>query len=192
MATAYTYKVNLQPLENIYSIVIKEELNKAIKEILSSGRFKFWYDSTMRVEEYGNGVGEAGFDVSTSNARAFVMEYGSGQYIDPMNPDLENYISSKYWNHPYRTSRAIMGRKKGVSYPSFNWGTGLPETKVGKGGEYVRADFQGERERPQIDNMLKAIDVQFRNNLRSEGDAKVEQLVKQGFGSIFSQEVTNY
>lgn len=59
--------------------MIKEELNKAIKEILSSGRFKFWYDSAMRVEEYGNGVGEAGFDVSTSNARAFVMNMDLAQ-----------------------------------------------------------------------------------------------------------------
>lgn len=207
MSFAKTYTINIVPLIHIYELVLTDLLSQSIEEVVESGGFEFWNtDRTIVEQSYTEDGGGVIFNVSTDNARAFTLEYGSGEFMDLSNPYLNEYIKStkydwnKYRQNPkdpsiYNSTTApypIVTREAG-SYKTFNWETGEPETRV----SYAKSpgeetSYVGESPDPQIPSMIDQINERFRAKISSELKTELNKAVSQRFDEIFEEKVERF
>lgn len=189
MSGYYTmYRVNTEVIMNIYSEVIKDLLYQAIDDSI---RFTPFWNRHAGTLIYDSADGQGGIEwvISTDNMRAFVDEYGSGQYIDDKNPYYEEYKhNSIYWN-PWREDKKIVTRQYG-QYPGFDWETGTPEEKMSFSMvPGVRTTFRGLMPRPKVDSILKDIETAFLSLIETEGQSRIDSAINREFDSIFVQEI---
>ena len=189
MACSYTtYRVNTEIIVNIYSEVIKDLLYQAIDNAI---RFTPFWNRNAGTLIYDSADGQGGIEwvVSTDNMKAFVEEYGSGQFIDDNNPYFDKYKrQSEYWN-PWRDDKEIVTRQYG-KYPGFDWRTGRPEEKMSFSMvPGVRTSFRGTMPQPKVDSILKDIESEFNSLMDTEGRSIINSSIFREFDSIFIKEI---
>jgi len=112
----------------------KELIDEAIMYCInrSKSRFEYWANDNGGSTDFIKSSNSTSFTVRTENAKAFIQEYGSGNYLNTSSPFFDQYNSSDYWN-PSRTSKTIVGRPEG-KYILPNWQTGIGEEEyISKG-----------------------------------------------------------
>lgn len=172
-------------IKNICIGVLREISKGCIEDILSITTYwNIEEGATIKpLEDYYEG--RNGWIVSTDNAGAFIMEFGSGKYMDSSNPDLRNYMGSKYWN-PLRTDKYIVGRPAG-KYLGVNLITGEWEEREST-GSLAGKKFQfyvGKKANPQIQRMIKWIKVVLTERMETEGLKKINDEIKRNTDNIF-------
>lgn len=172
-------------IKNICIGVLREISKECIEKVIMFT--SFWNveeGTTIRsLEDYY--TGRNGWIVSTDNAGAFIMEFGSGEYMDSTNPDLRNYMSSRYWN-PLRHDKTIVGRPAG-KYLGVNYITGEWEERVSSGSHAGKklGIFKGEKANPQIQTMIDKINALLTERMESEGFRRINDEMKRNTGNIF-------
>jgi len=172
-------------IKNICISVLKDISKECIEQVILYT--SFWHveeGTTIRaLEDYSNG--RNGWIVSTDNAGAFIMEFGSGEYMDTTNPYLQDYKNSEYWN-PLRKGKTIVGRPRGI-YPGVNYITGEWEDRYSSGeheGEPIPF-FKGEKANPQIQTMISKINELLTERMKTDGYARINDEMRRNTKNIF-------
>lgn len=162
----------------------KELLDKALYDSIIStvSSNVYWVlDNGGYVNNDINSINTTHFEVGTENAKAFLQEYGSGQYMLDSNPYLSKYKKSNYWN-PLRKGKKIVGREYGY-YTTPNWETGIGEIRrlsLGNMAGITIPIGQGQKPYPRIDSFLGNIYSLFLEKIDSEVIPKVQSAVNNG------------
>lgn len=172
-------------IKNICIGVLREISKECIERVLLFTSFWNVEDGTTirALEDYY--TGKNGWIVSTDNAGAFIMEFGSGEYMDTSNPDLQNYRNSTYWN-PLRKNKTIVGRPEG-EYMGVNYITGQWEERYSTGSNAGKkiGFFKGEKANPQIQNMIDQINTLLTQRMKTEGYSRINDEMKRNTNNIF-------
>ena len=193
MAYCITTDMNIELFQSLLSEQLQSLLLSSIQEVIAAG-YPYWsVDAGTTVEYEADGMGIVGYKVSTDNARAFVLEFGSGEFMDESNPYLSEYKRSVYWNKPFRTGPSIVTRPEG-EYQSFNWETGRPEIKEASGvmPPGFKTKFQGEAPNPQISKMLNHVKQVFLDKVRNDAAPLIRSVIEMRGNRIFTESKSVY
>ena len=186
------YCVTIDFNEDLFMSILTEQLQSllfsSVQEVIAR-RYPFWsVEDGTKIESYADGTGTVGYTISTDNAIAFVLEFGSGEFMDESNPYLDDYKKSVYWNRPYRTGPSIVTRPEGV-YQSFNWETGRPEMKEASGDlpPGFKTRYQGEEADPQIGRMVQDVADVFMDKVDAEASDLIMSVLNMRGNAVFKE-----
>ena len=115
-----------------FVIVVVNEFDKIMMQAISNRFSNLNYEA--EIVHYRDGLTGYEYDITFEDLRAWVMFFGSGEYMESEsgNPYLEEYKKSTLWN-PHRESSTVVGRGEGL-YTRLDFSNGETYEDYSTGG----------------------------------------------------------
>lgn len=131
------------------SSAIEDQIKMAIEKALDDtvNEVKTWkYFEDAKVEDLGTFHKK----ITSQNLKAWIYYMGTGRYMNPKNPQLDEYIGGEYWN-PARPSvvGADIVKRGNRSYTAPDWRSGkgtITTTGSNPAGAFVSKGEQAQED----------------------------------------------
>lgn len=166
-------------IPEIYNQYIDECMTLAIENTFGRNQ----YFKGLKLTKLHSGT-QTQIDFNSTHVRAWLMEYGSGIYLDESNPYLDDYYStSVYYDERRSHNNKILGRGDSYEQVDYVGGSGEVRTLQGYKEEgYVFSDrqqkFLSTKPKPFLQDLLEECYKEFERIFNERQNVLYDRLSK--------------